>query len=304
MPTTIYHYTTIDNALKIFQSAQFWASDLRYSNDATETQFGRVEVLDRLAALAQNIRHVRHPVPPGDSPDSYWNGDDPEFFARILERIADEHRDLSREGGATPFGVAFSKDGDKLSQWRGYAGENGCAIGVDSRRLVADFPSFQLEKEFRPIGYGQSGIETAYERIKEYVVPAGRTSTSFDNEPNHESKSLNAAARALLSIKDEGFTEESEVRLLFSIPPSYRGEGYDSATDVGIPGFRVNATGLLVPYWVVPINLDAITEIRVSPGIHKVRNAAALRTYFANTFTNWYNPSVSPRISSSIIPFQ
>lgn len=304
VPTTIYHYTTTANALNIFTTGQFWASDLRYCNDATETKYGRDEVLNRVAALAEEIRRDRDRTPLGDTSETYDKGDDPEFFASILDRIAREHRDVSVNSGSTPFGVAFSKDHDKLSQWRGYAGDNGCAIGVDQERLIADFPVFQLQSEFRPVVYGPDGIEAAFMRIKEYVAPEGRTSTSYDPCPHHEVDSLAVAARALLSVKDKGFAEEEEVRLLLSIPPYYRGEGYNRDDDKGVPGFRVNAMGLLVPYWVVPINRAAITEVWVGPGVHQERNIAALHDYFEGWLTGWFDSSVHPEIHSSEVPFQ
>jgi hypothetical protein len=304
VPTTVYHYTTTANALNIFTSGELWATDLRYCNDATETKYGRDEVLNQVTTLAEHIRRERVCVPPGHTNETYCNGDDPEFFASILDRIAQEHHDVSVNSGATPFGVAFSKDPDKLSQWRGYAGHNGCAIGVDRKRLIADFPAFQLQSEFCPVAYGPDGVEAAFTRIKEYVAPEGRTSTSYDSHPHHAVDSLAVAARALLSVKDKGFAEEEEVRLLFSIPPYYRGEGYKRDDDKGVPGFRVNAMGLLVPYWVVPINREAITEVWVGPGVHQEHNIAALHDYFEGRFTGWFDPSVHPEIRSSEIPFQ
>ncbi|WP_271177049.1 hypothetical protein [Leifsonia poae] len=78
----------------------------------------------------------------------------------------------------------------------------------------------------------------------------------------------------------------------------------NSELDRGAPGFRVDATGLIVPYWVIPINRDAITEVRVGPGPHQERNVAALRDYFEGTSTKWFDPAVQPLISRSEIPFR
>lgn len=299
LPEIIYHYTSMTNTLNILQSGELWASDLRYCNDATETRYGRDLVLDRVAQLAGQIRRDRVPQPMGATPETYDTGDEPEFFAAIFDEIVAGQRNLSSDNWSMAYGVAFATQGDQLSQWRGYA-PGGCAIGVDPSQLVRRFPAFGLESEFRVVGYGPAGIEDVYQAIVTAVAPPGRTSMSFDPDPYHPLRSRNKASRALLSIKDVGFAEEEEVRLLLSLPGHYHGEGTDIDADEGVEGWRVSSAGLFVPFFTVPINREAIKEIWVGPGVHRDRNVTALRRYLAagNAL------GVQAEIRPSAIPFQ
>lgn len=294
----IYHYTSMANLLSILRNRELWASDFRYSNDATETKYGRDALVEKIRALAQEYRS-QPPTSPDDRPDSHNN---PAYFANIFEEIATEQAELKRD--STPFGVAFSKSGDRLSQWRGYAASNGCSIGIDKRKLIPEPPDFQMDYEFLEVGYGYAGIDAAYASIRSVVAPVGRTSSSFDPERNHDIRSKSFASRAFLAVKDPSFEEEQEVRLLLSTPP-YRGaEGHDSSTDRGELCFRTSPTGLAVPYWKVPIDPAGIREIYVGPGVHKERNIAALHDYFERRDSKWFDSSVSPDIRPSAIPFQ
>lgn len=301
IPEVLYHYTSMSNMLSILDSKMFWASDLAYSNDATETVYGRKEVLDGLAERAAEIRRTQAPAGYGDSGDPIRDYDvmhNPEFFAQILDTIVHREGGSSRSDDSVAYGVAFAKNGDQLSQWRGYA-PGGCAIGFEREHLVAPYPEFQWWHEFVEVLYGLEAVEVVVDRICRQVAPEGRTSSSFDHLPNHDAECQALAHRALLSLKDPGFREEGEVRMVFAIPPRWGGDGYDPRPDKGRRGWRVGATGLLIPYLTVPFNLDAVREIWIGPGEHQERNVDATRRYLRNL------PRSRPRIEvyPSTIPF-
>jgi len=114
-PRPLYHYTTLGGLRGIIGGQSFWASDVRFMNDASELAYAA----DLIAsAVAEVQTAVTSPQLRGVLPERPG-------FANAFEY------------GERPFVACFCKRGDLLSQWRGYrAGEVGYSLGVDFRQIA------------------------------------------------------------------------------------------------------------------------------------------------------------------------
>jgi len=107
-PRTLFHYTTPAGFLGILESQKVWATDARFLNDSTELVYAE-EVIS--SVLSADWDHYRG-----------------EAVRTLLSR--GQHA----LDGADPFVtgvhvVCFCEQGDLLSQWRGYGGQGGYALG-------------------------------------------------------------------------------------------------------------------------------------------------------------------------------
>ena len=98
---TLYHYTSLTGLLGIIKSQSFWASDIRYFNDAAEMKHTadllRSEISRRLEQGKGNSKLLS------------------QFREWIQHRITDGHM---------IFVTSLTANGNLLSQWRGY-----CPLG-------------------------------------------------------------------------------------------------------------------------------------------------------------------------------
>ncbi|MGN6187149.1 MAG: DUF2971 domain-containing protein [Thermoanaerobaculia bacterium] len=98
VPTKVYHYTSLDAAMNMLESREVWCSNLRYSNDPSEAEYGK----------------------------------------RLLDEVLDADPDLKLEGfrkeiaDLDTYAASFSAESDLLPQWRAYCRNGrGVALGVD-----------------------------------------------------------------------------------------------------------------------------------------------------------------------------
>jgi Protein of unknown function (DUF2971) len=108
----LYHYTTLESFIGIIESGELWASHIRYLNDTSEMNLMWELVRSRIEARR-----------------------------RDAENAARDRLDQIQQFAASPLNqdiylISFSKDGgDRLSQWRGYGGGAGIAIGFDPKQV-------------------------------------------------------------------------------------------------------------------------------------------------------------------------
>ena len=214
----IWHYTSMSVLQELMKpESKLYATHTSFVNDTQECI---------LAAKASGI-YVTLLC-------NLWRG--------ALEIPSEEEVVKDIDGGeqAPRFITCFSKNGDRLSQWRGYAPENGCSIGIDFD---------ELRKSLSPSLYYPSKIELAdcvyksAQELKEqkegFLAEANRihkmSNTIIDTffkdkkgqcsvKEREEKQKLckeieleidNAAGRAFESMfwKHQAFSEEEEVRL-------------------------------------------------------------------------------------------
>ena len=188
-PTTLFHYTGQKGLLGIIKSGQFWASKVQYMNDSAEFSY--------CVTLAQELIDKRMKEA----------GTNDDLFKSILKRL-DGIKNINI------CAVSFCRDGDLLSQWRGYAGTGGgYAIGFYSAALLA-IGSGRLS---HCIYERSDQVQILSELIDQMLQYTSKLSPTDD--PN--SVLTDAFARALTQcgafFKDSTFEQEDEWRLVTGV---------------------------------------------------------------------------------------
>jgi len=105
-PESLYHYTDTNGLMGIFKSNELWATDALYTND-------RYETFHALFILNQHVQS-RKKDPAEDPLTAMMTVAGQEFYAIVNTYV-----------------VSFCRNGDLLSQWRGYAHPGGYSLGFD-----------------------------------------------------------------------------------------------------------------------------------------------------------------------------
>ncbi len=229
LPSELFHYTDQNGLLGIINSRSFWASKITCLNDSSEYFLA--------FKIARSILEVL--------------ANDRKFDSVKVEYLLDE---LSSFQDNIYVG-SFSEKGDLLSQWRAYgSNSSGYALGFNCEKLVdvAKSQGFYLSKCIYDTNV-QEGI--IYDLILRQLESG--------NFPDPSTYGYHVETRVLsfppasnfwhdLSqiaplIKDKGFQEEQEWRLI-----SGKGIGYEDVN------FRAGVS-FIIPYF--PLKLPAIKDI-------------------------------------------
>jgi hypothetical protein len=253
----LFHYTTVESFVSIMNSGQLWASHIRYQNDTSEQRLiwdhVRARIKARLEATSGNDRDR----------------------LLLFQSLASSPLELDL------YLLCFSKDGgDTLSQWRGYGGSAGVAIGFDPGELkkrCSGFTEAMSHNQPHPMGWAFLLDEVRY------IEPIGDEQSHqiidiiIDN-PNptvHESRFSQEevfSRRISLSssrFKHKAFQEEKEWRIaIFDVP----------ADSVQLRTRR----SMMIPY--VPFDLGKdqsvwplVQRVIVGPSSHQIETIAAIK---------------------------
>jgi hypothetical protein len=229
---TLYHYTDSTGFLGILESKELWATEIQHLNDAQEFKHAgtllSVEIARRLATY------------PTDSP-----------FHRYWRQVS---IDAEREARVLGAGVvSFTSNGDQLSQWRAYCPKgNGYSIGVtaSSLRYTQKKARGLLVKCVYDIESQTKLISFIADYLEESSARESRMKKYGWAYLGHVSRKIVAV---MLALKDEGFAEESEWRLVVT-------------TDT--PRYRSGRFGIL-PFQPLPLcpddGLPTVAEVIVGP---------------------------------------
>lgn len=242
----VWHYTTGQGLIGIFQTGCIWASSILFLNDSAE-----IHHAFRLAR-----RYVASP-----------NFDE---LQKVLVDLA-----VDRAGGRdSPFLPAeyvnvyvasFSSKGDDLNQWRGYASKHGYAIGFSWKliRSLAAREGFSFEK----VRYSDHDKYTLLKPIiDEYLEGCDSLTLSlakikslkgrwpWPDEPelaNLADQFSSKLSEVAPLIKDAAFAEEEEWRLVAK-----------NTSNKYQLNYRDTATGL-IPYITMDLKNEEKLEVRM-----------------------------------------
>jgi Protein of unknown function (DUF2971) len=192
MPTTLYHYTSLEAAIAILGSKKLRASSIHYLNDATEFEYG-MELLQKQCSASASAQAKR--------------------FANAIarsERTDDVSRNIKK---VDPFVTSFSTNGDLLSQWRAYCRPgHGVSLGFDVGQIsrAAAYNGFELR---RCTYEGAEHRRLTAELFQLWHETFSGTTTSADEE-KVATDFMVAFATLAATFKDESFAEEDEWRLV------------------------------------------------------------------------------------------
>jgi len=252
----LYHYTNVESFLSIIRGGELWASHIRYLNDTTEQRLiwehVRARIKDRLETADEKVRDR----------------------LELFQSLATSPLELDA------YVLCFSKDGgDRLTQWRGYAGSAGVAIGFDSEELKRRCSAFTTAKSRnRPFPMGFALLNQVH-----YIEPSGDERSKqiidlFIDNPDateHESRFTKEevfsrrVALSSSSLKHNAFYDEREWRIaIFDLPE-------------GSVQFRTRKS-MMIPY--APFDLGRggpewplIARVIVGPSHHQAETIAAVR---------------------------
>jgi hypothetical protein len=123
----VFHYTSLSGFQQIVRSGKMYASDIRYLNDATEMTHALRLVQD---ARERRLRAIDDIKEAGGNISSML---DPSLPDHMLMFDLDE-----QVRGAPCYVTCFTKEGNQLSQWRGYCPPHkGISIGFLTSDLRA-----------------------------------------------------------------------------------------------------------------------------------------------------------------------
>ena len=209
-PEELFHYTSAGGLLDILQSNQIWATNLEFMNDFLEVKYAK-ELLMHL--VRQERKSARHGL-----------------VARFLEDTASALYPFTNVYSF--YAVSFCADGgDRLSQWRAYAGEGtGYSIGFRATELIQAIEKYQSDAREEQIEL----IQVVYRREQQEAIvqDAVRKVCRYIEEhlTKADRRKANQALQTLpnllcvhlfpyvFSFKAPGFEEEREWRLVTWIP--------------------------------------------------------------------------------------
>lgn len=233
MTTTsiIYHYTTISGLIGIVTHHELWASDCRFLNDGTELTYAR----DKFFTEVRKLK-----LPPLEDGGYILAGRKSNYFRMFI--------------------VCFCENGDLLSQWRGYAADQGYALGFDVKLLKA-----QNQGELISVRYG---IENPAEYFKQELNLASQPTAHPGVAEWYASESL---LPRLAGVKHPSFAEEQEWRLIKQLP------AYELNEHNYILKFRLSSMGP-VAYIVNSFSPTCLREIVVGPGSYITPRVEAVQS--------------------------
>lgn len=210
----LYHYAKCDTLWRILESDSFFARNIRFSNDSNEYMTGRTAI---------------------------------EKFVKQQELETEEKNAIFKQIREDPmmyFMVCFCMDGDLLSQWRGYA-KNGVSLGLDFTdgagkeadvRDHVEYFCVRNNREYEEALVPKSGREKYYigngEQLVFLQMPYKVTYIDQNKrilpkeiksvlselwEKGDVEERVNRLLKYISFIKDIGFAEEEECRLIFDM---------------------------------------------------------------------------------------
>lgn len=190
----IYHYCSAVAFKDIIESGKIRFSDANLMNDVAESQYGYKifeEGASKLLNLVDKIPELK--------------GFDEKFLDNMDDCIGPSQLTTH------PFLACFSRDGDLLSQWRGYADDaTGFAIGfsaIEMRKLLpAMFLEVCYDKE-KQVDEMAAAIMACYKENEQEKRKFGRKFI--------ETCSLLSAT--MYALKSPAFVEEKEIRAVHAV---------------------------------------------------------------------------------------
>jgi hypothetical protein len=244
-PEYLFHYTTAQGLIGILKSKEMWATNVSYLNDSKEI----IEAAETAALAASNMA-----LQPNVLTDEL--------------RLLNEMKEAAGSAGKRFYIIAFSEDGDSLSQWRGYCPANGgYAIGFPSKHLmsVAKEQGFYLlkccynERQVYQIMY-----EIVYSYLEEYRQNRERLISNNQQYRRLIWKFSQYIVSIGAIIKHSAFKDEKEWRIISPrIDEKHERIEFRAGPSTVIPYYRFNLQTSKCPN--LAICGDSRLVVRVGP---------------------------------------
>jgi hypothetical protein len=240
-PARLFQYTDAGGLIGLLSSRAVWATDARFLNDSSEVSLAREVVAHAASSVDVKTTHAR------------------ELVAKLVQI---EPWEVFM---GNLYVASFSTKRDSLSQWRAYGGDGlGYAIGVDTsiKLAPASDPPLPLPPvaHYSKVVYDENGpggvlweMVAGMLQVLDHADPASgvaRAAFVYDTI-------LNLICSISPTLKNVGFEEEDEWRLVFQNPP---------ATVLESVKFRPNGRGFS-PYVSLRWDEPPVVEVVLGPRI-------------------------------------
>ena len=196
---TLWHYTSIKNALNILANGEIWATHSEFLNDTFE-----------LRPLEYFLKYVRK-----------------KNYASVLGNRLIETLDFSYQRKVVAFYIiSFSALSDAMPLWAAYANFSGCAIGFDKTKLF-DFFNSCKGKPFEELNYypaldGLFRVNYPSSLKNGNYKPLERKIDEIYNQYKDDKKGIISGRNYLalnfcLATKNTTFRFEKEYRFVFMV---------------------------------------------------------------------------------------
>lgn len=210
----VWHYTDAAGAIGIIASRTLWATSISFLNDRREYEFGR-DLLKGILAEVKESAHI-HPLQ--------------KTFIEEIAALADE-----MSHNSPLYVLCASEAKDSLSQWRAYGVDSrgqavGHSLGIDGRAIGVVLDSADGSRTPTPEVNSPGWSKVLYHPDEQEALivaslglvaalcpPPGSMLGAEELSIQKASVAANLI-NALLHCKHPSFSEEREVRMIFSIP--------------------------------------------------------------------------------------
>ena len=163
LPPFLYHYTSQEGLLGIIRNGEIWATDILYLNDSMEYKYTVDLTLKAIKDRQKQISpedHITFFSSTIESSKKPKIVDIPYRYSRKwieYNMLDDLHLNIQESDEYHIFVFSLSKNGNLLSQWRGYCQHgNGYSIGFKT----SDFSSQMMDRGLR-------FVECVYEKSRQ-----------------------------------------------------------------------------------------------------------------------------------------
>lgn len=270
---SLFHYTHAHAVHSILLNRKLWLTDIRFLNDSQELHDG-IGNLDN--ALKTSI------------PEQSANND---YKNKAIEFLRDSFNDTVSYGIESEpiFVFSLGRVGNLLSQWRAYG---NYAIEFDEQQLEEFVPAL------RPCIYDPNDkVCRALSAVTKAITDISQDMCRSDGCIGITSiDSLGKLVELAATFKDEGFSEEREVRVITRLQED------DDLITYTPKGNK------LIPYLEVPISLDCIKAIHVGPMSDQDLAYRSMSAFVRKIESTWQTDSANIeywlRVERSSIPYR
>lgn len=263
-PGALYHYTSAGGLISIFEHKEIWATSVMHLNDSQEFRHGFDAMLEGLRERMEDG---------ACAPEQ----------RDLLETTYREWKTPGVNTRERMCVVCFSTNGDQLSQWRAYSnGGEGYSIGfrLNDLAYAMKVSSFRLVK----CVYDEGEKRTLAQALLDYLFRCWKASERLDLPGSLHllDRAMQRVLVGILAMKDEGFKEEQEWRLVGR---------HSEATPLK---FRAGRFGV-VPYCSLPLcdgqSRPPIDSVYVGPNADSEAAGIALEELLISTMASTSHPT-------------
>jgi len=244
-PSELFHYCGVDGMRGILTKQEIWLSNIEFLNDVSEHLYTELLLREELRARLSTA--------------TGWT----EMVLTFLMEAAG-----FTTNGIYRYAACFCEKNDVLSQWRGYGGTGGYAIGLDLRDLAQPPGEPTIPYLTLKVIYDRTEqVRLMREAMDRYLpfVMSRQVEAWWKSDPTEanraaiSSRFMRLTAPLFASFKDAAWSEEAEWRLV----------ALTGSHNLNNVEFRSRA-GMVVPYRIYPFVKDGgrklpITRVLIGP---------------------------------------